>query len=53
MVKKGCWIVLAEWKDVDGEYTPVCVKAGQIDGVTLKEDTVYKLENGEFVEVTE
>ena len=51
--EKGCWIVLAEWKDVDGEYTPVCVKAGQIDGVTLKEDTFYKLENGEFVEVTE
>ena len=51
--KKGCWIVLTEWKDVDGEYTPVCVKAGQIDGVTLKEDTFYKLENGKFVEVTE
>ena len=48
--KKGCWIVLAEWENVDGEYTPVCVKAAQIDGETLKEDTFYKLENGEFVE---
>ena len=48
--KKGCWIVLAEWKNIDGQYTPVCVKAAQIDGETLKEDTFYKLKNGEFVE---
>jgi len=49
--KKGCWIVLAEWEAVDGIYTPVCVKAAQIDGETLKEDTFYRLESGEFVEV--
>ena len=51
--KKGCWIVLAEWKIINDEYTPVCVKAAQIDGETLKEDTFYRLENGEFVEVEE
>ena len=47
--KKGDWIVLAEW-DVDdnGEFYPKCVKAGQIDGETLKEDVMYRLEDGEF-----
>ena len=47
--KKGDWIVLAEW-DVDdnGKYYPKCVKAGQIDGETLKEDVMYRLEDGEF-----
>ena len=50
--KKGSWIVLAEWKkDDEGEWYPAYVKAGQIDGVNLKEDTMYKLENGEFTEV--
>lgn len=45
------WIVLAEWAYVDGEYTPVCVKAAQIDGEKLKPDTWYMLKNGEFVEM--
>ena len=43
--------MLAEWEYLYGEYTPVCVKAAQIDGETLKEDTFYRLENGEFVEM--
>ncbi len=47
----GSWIVLAEWKVVDGNLVPVCVKAGQIDGDKLKPDTFYKLTDGEFVEV--
>ena len=51
--KKGCWIVLSEWKAIDGEYTPVCVKAAQVDGDKVKEDTWYKLENGELVEEKE
>ena len=51
--KKGCWIVLAEWKEIDNKYIPVCVKAAQIDGEMLKEDTFYKLKNGEFVEANE
>ena len=32
------------------KYIPVCVKAAQIDGAVIKEDTFYKLENGEFKE---
>ena len=51
--KKGCWIVLSEWGMVDNQYTPVCVKAVQVDGETVKEDTWYNLKNGELVEVTE
>ena len=47
--KKGDWIVLAEWKqDDNNNWYPACVKSGQIDGEVLKEDTMYRLENGEF-----
>ena len=48
--RKGSWLVLAEWgyNDIEEKYVPVCVKAAQIDGVVIKEDTFYKLENGEF-----
>ena len=48
--KVGSWITLAEWKIVNGEYTPVCVKTERVDGEKIKGDTYYKLENGEFVE---
>ena len=48
----GCWIVLAEWERRDDEgWVPLCVKAGKIDGETLKPDTWYMLANGEFSEV--
>ena len=47
--KKGDWIVLAEWDfDDNGKHYPKCVKAGQIDGEALKEDVMYRLEDGEF-----
>ena len=49
--KLGCWIVLSDWEWINDKYTPVCVKAAQIDGVNLKPDVWYKLENGEFKEV--
>ena len=50
--KKGSWLVLAEWgyNDIEEKYVPVCVKAAQIDGAVIKEDTFYKLENREFKE---
>jgi len=51
--KLGNWIVLAEWAWVDNKYTPVCVKAAQIDGEKLKPDVWYTLKNGEFVEAKE
>ena len=50
----GNWIVLAEYGEWNGKTYPVlCVKCGKIDGVSLKPDTYYQLENGEFVEVEE
>ena len=51
--KKGSWITLAEWKysNKHGRYIPVFVKTEQVDGERIKEDTFYKLENGEFREV--
>ena len=48
--KIDSWITLSEWKIVNGEYAPVCVKTERVDGVRIKEDTYYKLENGEFIE---
>lgn len=51
--KKGSWITLSEWKysKEKGRYVPVCVKTEQVDGERIKEDTFYKLIDGEFEEV--
>ena len=53
--KFGSWITLAEWKwsNEKNRYVPVCVKTEYVDGVRIKADTWYKLENGKFVEVNE
>ena len=48
--KKGSWITLAEWQNINDEWTPVCVKTEQVDGKRIKEDTFYQLKGGEFVE---
>ena len=51
--KKGSWITLAEWgfSEETNCYIPVCVKTEQVDGEWIKEDTYYKLKDGQFVEV--
>lgn len=51
--KKGCWITLSEWKysKEKGRFVPVCVKTEYVDGEKIKEDTMYSLKDGEFVEV--
>ena len=53
--KIGSWITLAEWErknENDNYYfIPVCVKTECVDGERIKEDTFYKLEDGEFVEI--
>ena len=53
--KIGSWITLSEWKYNENEKCniPICVKTEMIDGIKIKENTFYKLKNGEFVEVTE
>ena len=48
----GCWIVLTERGDSDGETNPIKeVKAFKVDGVNIKENTFYRLINGKAVEV--
>ena len=51
--KKGSWITLAEWKYSyeKNRYVPKCVKTEYVDGERIKEDTMYKLIDGEFKEV--
>ena len=49
--KIGCFIVLAEWKEIDNEYHLVYVKSAKVDGKNIKEDTFYMLKDGKFVEV--
>ena len=53
--KIGSWFCLSEWKYDSNlkRHNPVCVKAVQIDGKIIKEDTWYTLKNGEFTEVSE
>ena len=47
----GCFLVLAEWSEANGEYHIVDVKAAKVDGVNIKENTYYTLVDGLFVEV--
>ena len=51
--KKGSWITLAEWEYSyeKRRYVPKCVKTEYVDGERIKEDTMYKLIDGEFKEV--
>lgn len=51
--KIGSWITLSEWEydKEEGKTIPICVKTGKIDGEKIKEDTWYRLEDGEFKEV--
>ena len=49
--KIGSWITLAEWVQDDGLFVPKCVKTEYVDGKKIKEDTFYKLVNGEFKEI--
>lgn len=51
--RKGSWITLAEWKrsTTKDRLVPICVKTEYVDGERIKEDTFYRLVNGEFKEV--
>ena len=48
--KIGCFIVLAEWKEINYEYHIVDIKSAKVDGENIKEDTFYMLKDGKFVE---
>ena len=45
--KIGTWITLAEF---DEDKKPICVKSAQIDGIELKEDVYYILQDKKFKE---
>ena len=46
----GCWIVLTERGDWDGNTYPIKeVKAVKVDGGLIKPDTFYKLDNGKII----
>ena len=49
----GCWIVLTErvWEDAEGYYRIKEVRALEVDGVNIKPEVWYMLEDGEVIEV--
>ena len=47
----GCYLVIAEWKMINGEWHIVDVKSTKVDGVKIKADIFYRLVDGKFVEV--
>ena len=53
----GSWITLAEWERTDTYdekgrvFVPKCVRTERVDGERIKEDTFYRLVDGEFKEV--
>ena len=50
----GTWLVLAEWwEDEDWNWHVKEVKTVKVDGKEIKENTLYKLENGKIVEIEE
>ena len=47
----GCWIVLTERGDWDGNAYPIIdVQAFKVDGISIKANTFYKLKNSKPVE---
>ena len=47
----GCWLVLTERGDWNGDTCPIKeVRAVKVDGAAIKPEVFYKLENGEVVE---
>ena len=47
--KLGCYIAVAEWENINGQWQIKNFKAHKVDGKTIKEDTFYILKNGKFV----
>lgn len=50
----GCWLVLAQWENVNFEWHRIGVKSFYVDGEKVKADTFYTIINdGDLVEVGE
>ena len=50
--KIGSWITLAEWKysEEKQKCIPFSVVTKQVDGIEIKEDVYYTLQDGKFKE---
>ena len=48
---KGCWLVIAEYKETPTEWKLIDIQSIKVDGEKIKADTFYKLIGGKFVEV--
>lgn len=50
--KIGSWITLAEWKysKEKQRHIPFSVVTKQVDGIEIKEDVYYTLQDGKFKE---
>ena len=49
--KLGCYIAVTEWEaNIDGKWQLKDIQMRKVDGVKIKEDVYYTLQNGEFVE---
>ena len=44
----GCFITLAEWKEISNEWHRVDVKSVKVGGKEIKADTWYSLKDGKF-----
>ena len=47
----GCWLVLAEWAEVDAQRHIIDVRCVRVDGKKIKADIWYLLQNGKFLAV--
>jgi len=47
---KGCWLTLAEWKNIDNQWHRIDVQTKKIDGDEIKENVFYQLVEGKFNE---
>ena len=50
---KGCWLTLAEWAKINGEWHRINVQTTIVDGKTIKADTFYMLCGGSFIEAND
>jgi hypothetical protein len=44
----GCWLTLAEWKEIENSWQRIDVQTIKVDGEHIKPDTFYILKDGKF-----
>jgi hypothetical protein len=45
----GCWLVLAEWKEIQLDWHRISVRSFKVDGERIKANTFYTLVGGKAV----